>query len=284
MSEITRSARSSPRGAIHRAFPLAGSMALANAENLLAVTLAQLVNPGTPVVYGIPSADIDDQHGTLTIGSPESALFASFAGQMARYYDLPSRAGGALTDAKTVDYQAGAESAFLGRGQLLRNLILILSNQRRAPHINLRLRLVTHPTDAGDGLRRRLVRRPNVCRLQAHHVLVDDALQLAHLADEVVLEPVVEGLLLHLFQAVGPALVHRVAERRSLLLQALAFAAQPPDGLGKAGGLLLQPALEGEEAGRGAQGRTLWPDRTTQGRARLVEKKIWTAPLRPSGR
>lgn len=92
---------------------LVASMAQANAENLAGITLTQLVNPGTPVVYGIPSSNIDDRYGTLTIGSPESALFVSFAGQMGRYYDIPSRAGGGLTDGKAVDFQSGVESMFL---------------------------------------------------------------------------------------------------------------------------------------------------------------------------
>lgn len=89
---------------------LAASMALANAENLVAITLAQCVNPGTPVVYGVPSSNVDARYGSLSVGSPESALFTAFAGQMGRHYGVPSRGGGGLTDAKTVDYQAGFES------------------------------------------------------------------------------------------------------------------------------------------------------------------------------
>lgn len=89
---------------------LAGAMAQANAENLAGITLAQLVNPGTPVVYGVPSSNIDVRYGSLSIGSPESALFISFAGQMGRYYDIPSRGGGGLSDSKSIDYQAGFES------------------------------------------------------------------------------------------------------------------------------------------------------------------------------
>lgn len=89
---------------------LAGSLAQANAENLLGIALTQFVNPGAPVVYGVPSSNIDIRYGSLSIGSAESALFTSFAGQMGRYYDIPSRGGGSLSDAKTVDYQAGFES------------------------------------------------------------------------------------------------------------------------------------------------------------------------------
>lgn len=92
---------------------LAGSLAQANAENLMGITLAQLVNPGTPVVYGVPSSNIDMRYGSLSIGSPESMLCATFAGQMGRYYGVPSRGGGSLSDSKTIDYQAGFESALV---------------------------------------------------------------------------------------------------------------------------------------------------------------------------
>lgn len=89
---------------------MAGAVALANAENLMGITLAQLINPGNPVVYGVPASNLDMRYGSLSIGSAESALFANFAGTMGRYYGVPSRGGGGLTDSKTVDYQAGFES------------------------------------------------------------------------------------------------------------------------------------------------------------------------------
>jgi len=92
---------------------LAASLAQTNAENLVGITLAQLVNPGTPVVYGVPTATVDGRYGSLSIGGPESAFFAAFAGQMGRYYGLPSRGGGGLTDAKTVGHQSGLESTLL---------------------------------------------------------------------------------------------------------------------------------------------------------------------------
>ncbi len=84
----------------------------ANAENLAAIALTQLVNRGTPVVYGLPGSTVDTTHGSLAIGNPEASVFASVAAQMGRYYELPSRGGGGLTDAKQLDYQSGFESAF----------------------------------------------------------------------------------------------------------------------------------------------------------------------------
>ena len=89
---------------------MAGVLALQNAEILAGITLAQLVNPGTPVVYGSSSAPMDMRTGALAIGAPEVSRFIAAAAQMARHYGLPSRAGGSLTDAQFPDFQAGGES------------------------------------------------------------------------------------------------------------------------------------------------------------------------------
>jgi trimethylamine--corrinoid protein Co-methyltransferase len=54
---------------------------------------------------------MDLKSGALSCGAPELSMFVSYVAQIARYYHLPSRSGGGLTDALTVDAQAGAESA-----------------------------------------------------------------------------------------------------------------------------------------------------------------------------
>jgi trimethylamine--corrinoid protein Co-methyltransferase len=91
---------------------LAGVLALQNAEILAGLTLAQLVRPGTPAVYGSASAPIDMMTGALAIGAPELSIIVSATTQMARFYNLPSRCGGGLTDAHIPDAQAALESAF----------------------------------------------------------------------------------------------------------------------------------------------------------------------------
>ncbi|MDR1677906.1 MAG: trimethylamine methyltransferase family protein, partial [Deltaproteobacteria bacterium] len=88
-----------------------GVLALQNAEILTGITLAQLIRPGAPVIYGSTSSAMDLKSGSLSCGAPELSMFVSFTAQMARYYHLPSRSGGGLTDALVVDAQAGAESA-----------------------------------------------------------------------------------------------------------------------------------------------------------------------------
>ena len=89
---------------------LAGVVAQQNAEVLAGITLAQLVSPGTPVVYGSTSTNTDMKTGALPIGSPELAVLIVATAQMAHYYNLPCRSGGCLTDSHLPDAQAGYES------------------------------------------------------------------------------------------------------------------------------------------------------------------------------
>jgi trimethylamine--corrinoid protein Co-methyltransferase len=89
---------------------LAGVLAHQNAELLAGITLAQLVSPGMPVVYGSTSTNLDMKTGGLAIGSPELSIMIAAHADLARYYGLPSRSGGALTDSHSPDAQAGFES------------------------------------------------------------------------------------------------------------------------------------------------------------------------------
>lgn len=89
---------------------MAGALSLQNAEVLAGITLAQCISPGTPVVYGSTSTAVDMSSGSLSVGNPENALFTSASAQLSRFYGVPCRGGGGLTDAKTVDAQAGYES------------------------------------------------------------------------------------------------------------------------------------------------------------------------------
>jgi trimethylamine--corrinoid protein Co-methyltransferase len=89
---------------------IAGAATVCNAEVLAGITLAQLVRPGAPVVYGSASSITDMQSGSLVIGTPETSLFIATAAQMARFYNVPSRSGGGLNDAKIVDAQCGYEA------------------------------------------------------------------------------------------------------------------------------------------------------------------------------
>lgn len=89
---------------------LAGTIAQQNAEVLAGITLTQMIEPGTPVVYGSFLTNVDLQSGAPVFGSPESQLGLFVSAQLARRYNLPFRSGGMFTSSKIPDAQAGYES------------------------------------------------------------------------------------------------------------------------------------------------------------------------------
>lgn len=89
---------------------MAGNLAVVNAEIIAVIALSQMFAPGTPVLYGSQSTNADLGTCAIAIGSPEGALCYRYCAEMARFYGVPSRGGGALTDAKSLDVQAGYES------------------------------------------------------------------------------------------------------------------------------------------------------------------------------
>lgn len=90
---------------------LAGLVSLQNAEILAGIVLAQCVNPGAPIVYSASGSNAEMSNGMLAIGSPEDALVSLVNGQLAKFYNIPCRISGALTDSKLMDSQAAYESA-----------------------------------------------------------------------------------------------------------------------------------------------------------------------------
>lgn len=89
---------------------MAGTLAVLNAEVAATIALAQMYAPGSPVIYGSQSTNADMATCAIAIGSPEGALCYKYCAEMARFYGVPSRGGGSLTDAKSINVQAGYES------------------------------------------------------------------------------------------------------------------------------------------------------------------------------
>jgi trimethylamine--corrinoid protein Co-methyltransferase len=73
---------------------LAGTLVTHNAEVLSGLALAQLVNPGAPVVYGSSTTAMNMRTATATVGSPELGLINAAVAAMARFYLLPSWVAG----------------------------------------------------------------------------------------------------------------------------------------------------------------------------------------------
>jgi len=90
---------------------LAGNITVQTVDALMAVMLAQAVNPGTPVVFGSVATSTDLRDYKYIAGSVEMGLLNAAGAQMAQFYKLPYYATGGMTDSKTLDAQSGYESA-----------------------------------------------------------------------------------------------------------------------------------------------------------------------------
>ena len=89
----------------------APAVAQLNAEALAALAYTQVVRKGCPAIYGHYLSTVSMSSGAPMAGTPEISLMNFMIGQMARYYGLPWRTSNLLGGAKTLDAQAGYESA-----------------------------------------------------------------------------------------------------------------------------------------------------------------------------
>ena len=90
---------------------LGGTLVLQNAEVLSANVIAQLTNPGTPVIYGAVSSPMDMRNGSIVMGVPEVALLGVAVTQLAQYYGIPLYSMAGISDSKIPDAQAAYEKA-----------------------------------------------------------------------------------------------------------------------------------------------------------------------------
>lgn len=93
---------------------LAGSLVLANAEALSGVVIAELLEPGRPVVFNLGFSHTFDMKAVETLtGAPEGGLLGATASAIAHFHGLPS-ASWMSTESKTPDAQAAYEKTLLG--------------------------------------------------------------------------------------------------------------------------------------------------------------------------
>ena len=90
---------------------LAGNLVIQTVDSLMGVMLAQIVSPGTPVIFGSVATNTDLRDLRYLAGSVEMGLLSAAGAQMAQFYRLPFYATGGMTDSKLLDAQSGYESA-----------------------------------------------------------------------------------------------------------------------------------------------------------------------------
>lgn len=103
---------------------IAGTLAQQTAEVLAVVTLAQIVRPGAPVMYGSFASNVDMLSGAPALGTPEYAKAALASGQLARRLGLPLRSSNTTTS-NCVDAQAAYESAMSLWGAIMGHASLV---------------------------------------------------------------------------------------------------------------------------------------------------------------
>jgi trimethylamine--corrinoid protein Co-methyltransferase len=103
---------SSPQAGTSAPIKEAGIMAQINAEVLAGIVLGQLVNPGTPVLYG--SVPVRARLDTLgdSYGSVETTQYNIDCVQMARFYNIPNYSTSGVCDPKIPGQQCTVERLF----------------------------------------------------------------------------------------------------------------------------------------------------------------------------
>ena len=104
---------------------VAGALTLQHAEALAGIALAQVVNPGAPVIYGSFSSNVDMKSGAPAFGTPEHVKATLGAGQLARLTGLPWRSGGGSAS-NIADAQAAHETQFALWGSVLAGATLCI--------------------------------------------------------------------------------------------------------------------------------------------------------------
>jgi trimethylamine--corrinoid protein Co-methyltransferase len=90
---------------------IAGGLVQGNAEILAGYVLANLINEGSPFIYGGGVLPIDMSTSLMSYASPEFMLATSALTDMARYYRLPMFSFAGCSDSCTYDQQASLEGA-----------------------------------------------------------------------------------------------------------------------------------------------------------------------------
>jgi trimethylamine--corrinoid protein Co-methyltransferase len=90
---------------------LAGAVSQAWAECLGGLVYVNAIKPAAPAILGAWPFVSDLRTGAMSGGSPEQGLLSAACAQMGNHFDLPFGTACGMSDAKTPDFQAGAERA-----------------------------------------------------------------------------------------------------------------------------------------------------------------------------
>jgi trimethylamine--corrinoid protein Co-methyltransferase len=110
-SKIPLSRGSMPVAGAAAPVTIIGSLIQHTAESLSGIALSQIVQPGSPGVYGSSPIIFDVRKGTTPMGAIETLMFNCGVAQIGKYLDIPTHLYTGLSDSKIIDTQCGFESA-----------------------------------------------------------------------------------------------------------------------------------------------------------------------------
>jgi trimethylamine--corrinoid protein Co-methyltransferase len=73
---------------------MAGTLVDHNAEVLAGLVLNQLVNKGSPFIYGSSTTAMDLRYGLAVVGTPECGMINAAVARLGNYYGLPTWVAG----------------------------------------------------------------------------------------------------------------------------------------------------------------------------------------------
>jgi len=104
---------------------IAGTIAQTLAECLALTFVAQLYNPGNPVVIGPSPPVMDMKTANSCFGAPECALVTAGSAQMMRYYGIPSYSSITSSESNVIDAQTGWEIAWTAQLPMMAGINLV---------------------------------------------------------------------------------------------------------------------------------------------------------------
>jgi len=117
-----------PIAGVTAPYTLAGILTIHNTEVLSGIVITQLINPGTPLIYGAAWTTYEMKLTSVLIGRPESSLLRIAGSQMAHYYNMPSHTTAPDNDSNLYDEQGAWEkmlstvAGIIGANDMIVNL------------------------------------------------------------------------------------------------------------------------------------------------------------------
>ncbi|MFH2034840.1 MAG: trimethylamine methyltransferase family protein [Candidatus Zixiibacteriota bacterium] len=90
---------------------LVGTLIQHTAENLSGLVIAQIANPGAPILFGGSPGIFDIRYETTPMGAVETMMIDCAYSEIGKFLRLPTQAYIALSDSKLLDAQAGIETS-----------------------------------------------------------------------------------------------------------------------------------------------------------------------------